>query len=79
MTQQGVEWVNQGYEAFAAGDTEAVRALLYADVTIEVRTDRADIGSDVYHGRQGFFENFAELTDVFDDLEIDPREDRAER
>jgi ketosteroid isomerase-like protein len=33
-----------------------------------------DIGSEVYHGHEGFLDNFAELQDVFDDLVVDPQE-----
>jgi hypothetical protein len=37
-----------------------------------VHTDRPDIGSEVYHGHEGFMANFAELEDVFEDLVIEP-------
>jgi ketosteroid isomerase-like protein len=74
MTQQNVELLSRGYEAFGSGDREAVLALLHPDVTVEVHTDRPDIGSEVYHGHEGFLDNFAELQDVFDDLVVDPQE-----
>jgi ketosteroid isomerase-like protein len=81
MSQQDVETLSRGYEAFGSGDTEAVLALLHPDVTVEVHTDRPDIGAEVYHGREGFLANFAELQDVFDDLVVDPQdiEDRGNR
>ena len=66
--------LSRGYEAFGSGDTKTVLALLHPDVTVEVHTDRPDIGSDVYHGHEGFLANFAELTDVFDDLVVEPEE-----
>jgi ketosteroid isomerase-like protein len=74
MSQQDVETLSRGYEAFASGDTDTVLALLYPDVTVEVHTDRPDIGSEIYHGHEGFLANFAELTDVFEDLKIDAEE-----
>jgi ketosteroid isomerase-like protein len=54
---------------------------LHPDVTVEVHTDRPDIGSEIYHGHEGFLANFAELTDVFDDLKVEPEEteQRGER
>jgi len=68
------EMLSRGYEAFASGDTGAALALLHDDVTVEVHTERPDIGGEVYHGHDGFLANFAELTDVFDDLEIEAQE-----
>jgi uncharacterized protein len=81
MTQGNVELITRGYEAFRSGDMKVVRALLRPDVTVEVHTERPDIGSDVYHGHDGFFANFAELQDVFEDLVVEPGEieDRGER
>jgi ketosteroid isomerase-like protein len=74
MSQQDVETLTRGYEAFAAGDAKAVLALLQDDFLLEVHTERPDMGSAVYHGREGFLANFAELTDVFDELKVDPTE-----
>ena len=81
MSQQDVEMLSRGYEAFGSGDTQAVLALLAPDVIVEVHTERPDIGSEVYHGHEGFFANFAELTDVFDDLKVEAGEieQRGER
>ena len=66
--------LSRGYEAFGSGDTKTVLALLRPDVTVEVHTDRPDIGSEVYHGHEGFLANFAELEDVFEDLVVEPGE-----
>jgi ketosteroid isomerase-like protein len=74
MSQQDVEMLSRGYEAFDAGDTQTVLALLHPDVTVEVHTERPDIGNEVYLGHEGFLANFAELTDVFDDLRLEPGE-----
>jgi uncharacterized protein len=74
MTQQNLELLSRGYEAFGTGDREAVLALLHPDVTVEVHTDRPDIGSEIYQGHEGFLANFAELEDVFEDLVVEPGE-----
>ena len=81
MSQQDVEMLTRGYEAFGSGDTQAVLALLHPDVAVEVHTGRPDRGSDVYHGHEGFLANFAELTDVFDDMQVEPEQidQRGER
>jgi ketosteroid isomerase-like protein len=73
--------LSRGYEAFESGDTEAVLSLLHPDVTVEVHTDRPDIGSEIYHGHEGFLANFAEITDVFDEVRLEPveTEQRDER
>lgn len=74
MSQQYAELLSRGYQSFEAGDTPAVLSLLHSDVTVEVHTDRPDIGQAVYHGHEGFLANFAELADVFEDLAIEPGE-----
>src|SRR5688500_988437 len=81
MSRENVETLSRGYDAFGSGDTEAVLALLHADITVEVHTDRPDIDSEVYHGHDGFLANFAELQEVFDELAVDPGdiEERGEQ
>jgi hypothetical protein len=46
-----------------------------------VHTDRPDIGSEIYHGHEGFLANFAELTEVFEDMKViaEETEQRGER
>lgn len=70
-SQQNLDLITRGYEAFASGNREAVLSLLQPDVVVEVHTDRPDIGSDIYHGHDGFLANFAEIEDVFEDLVIE--------
>ena len=70
-SQQNLDLITRGYEAFASGNREAVLSLLRPDVVVEVHTDRPDIGSEIYHGHDGFLANFAEIEDVFEDLVIE--------
>ena len=76
MSQQDVETLSRGYEAFATGDTTTVAALMHDDISVEVHTGRPDMAAGRYQGHDGFFANFAELTDVFDELRMDPTEIR---
>ena len=74
MSQQDLDLLHAGYEAFAAGDVESALALMSADLELHVHTERPDIQSRKYHGHDGFRANFGELTDVFDDLHVEPTE-----
>jgi ketosteroid isomerase-like protein len=74
MSQQDLDLLRTGYDAFAAGDVEAALALLSPDIELQVHTERPDIQSRTYHGHAGFLANFSELTDVFDDLRVEPTE-----
>jgi ketosteroid isomerase-like protein len=74
MTQEAVDFVQRGYAAFRSGDLDTALAQIDSGIVLEVHTDRPDMGSATYHGHEGFLANFAELTDVFDDLEVEPAE-----
>jgi uncharacterized protein len=52
MSQENVELVRGGHEAFARGDVDAVLGGL--DPEIEVRPPREFPGEDSYHGHAGF-------------------------
>ena len=73
MSEENVNLARRGYEALAAGDLEAVLALLDTEVSVEVHTGRPDL-PEVLHGHKGFLENLQGLTDVFEDIEIEPEE-----
>jgi uncharacterized protein len=73
LSEANVNLARQGYEALAAGDLEAVLALLDPDVSVEVHTGRPDL-PEVLRGYEGFLENLQGLTDVFEDIEIEPEE-----
>jgi uncharacterized protein len=73
LSEENVNLARGGYEALAAGDLEAVLALLDPDVSVEVHTGRPDL-PEVLQGHKGFLENLQGLTDVFEDIEIEPEE-----
>jgi ketosteroid isomerase-like protein len=73
LSEENVNLARRGYEALAAGDLEAVLGLLDPDVSVEVHTGRPDL-PEVLHGHKGFLENLQGLTDVFEDIEIEPEE-----
>ena len=81
MSQENVERLMKGYEAFAGGDIEPALALLDPDIEVEVHTERPDMERSLYRGYEGFLANIGELTDVFDDFTIEPEavDDRGDR
>ncbi len=73
MSEQNVDLARHGYEALAAGEIERVLELLDPDVLVEVHTGRPDL-PETLHGHAGFLENLMGLTEVFEDIEIEPEE-----
>ena len=81
MSQENLERLKRGYEAFAGGDVESALALLHPDIEVEVHTGRPDMERSLYRGYEGFLANIGELTDVFDDFTLEPTafDDRGDR
>jgi ketosteroid isomerase-like protein len=73
MSDENVNLARKGYEALASGDLDAVLALLDRDVSVEVHTGRPDL-PEMLRGHKGFLDNLLGLTDVFEDIEIEPEE-----
>jgi len=73
MSEENVNIARRGYEALRAGDLEAVLELLDSDVSVEVHTGRPDL-PEVLHGHAGFLQNLRGLTEVFEDIEVEPEE-----
>jgi ketosteroid isomerase-like protein len=73
MSQQNVDMARRGYEAMRSGDMQGVLELLHSDVSVEVHTGRPDL-PEVLHGLAGFIQNIQGLTEVFEDIEIEPEE-----
>jgi uncharacterized protein len=73
MSAENVDIARRGYEALKAGDLEAVLELLDSDVSVEVHTGRPDL-PEVLHGHAGFLQNLQGLTEVFEDIEVEPEE-----
>jgi ketosteroid isomerase-like protein len=65
----------RGYAALAAGDMQAVLELIDPDVEIEVHTGRPDLPeTHRLHGHAGFMENLDQLSEVFEEMEVEPEE-----
>jgi uncharacterized protein len=73
MSQENVDIARRGYDAMQARDMDAILELLDSDVSVEVHTGRPDL-PEVLHGHAGFLQNIQGLTEVFEDIEIEPEE-----
>jgi ketosteroid isomerase-like protein len=71
MSQQNVELVRRGYEAFAEGDIESALAMLHPDIRIEDH-DRSLETPTTYEGRDGFLTLFATVNEGFSDVRYIP-------
>jgi ketosteroid isomerase-like protein len=70
MSQETVEFVQRGYDAYARGDIEAV----LADLSPDMVTYRRDPDGATFHGPEGFLEAIAEWVEDFEDFEFTPLE-----
>ncbi|HXF00959.1 MAG TPA: nuclear transport factor 2 family protein [Solirubrobacterales bacterium] len=70
MSQEKVEIVRQGFEAFERGELEALLDLFADDVT----TYRADPDGATYDGKAGFLDATADWTEDFSDWRVLPQE-----
>ena len=74
MSQENVEIIRRGYALFAAGDFEAVAALLSDDVEV---TDAGGLGvtgsaAGTRHGPEGFLRSTQEALEAFEDFHVEP-------
>jgi ketosteroid isomerase-like protein len=57
------------------GELDAALSLMDPQIVLEVHTERADLPeSPVYHGHDGFLENWRDVTDPFDEVQLVPEE-----
>lgn len=70
MSQENVEFVRRGYEAYARGDLAA----LLADLDPEVITYRREPDGATFRGPEGFLEAVSEWIEDFDEFAITPEE-----
>jgi ketosteroid isomerase-like protein len=69
--QRNIELTRRGFEAYNAGDSEAVIALLHPDV--ELHADSELINGGDYRGHEGFIRWNAEWTEAWEEFKIEPR------
>jgi uncharacterized protein len=70
MSQENVELVRGGYEAYARGDVDGVLGGL--DPEIEVRPPPEFPGEDSYHGHAGFLAYWARWLDSWEEYRLIP-------
>jgi ketosteroid isomerase-like protein len=73
MSQENVEIVRRGYEAFAQGDIDAALAMCQPDIQVEDH-ERSLVTPTSYHGRDGFLTLFATVNEGFSDVRYTPEE-----
>ncbi len=70
--ERDVEVLRAGYAAFQRGDLVEALAVFDPEFVLEVHTGRADLPeSPVYRGREGFLENWRQVTEPFDDVRVE--------
>ena len=72
MSQENVEVIRAGYEAFARGDVDAVLSGL--DPEIEVRPAPEFPGEDSYHGHTGFLAYSERWLESWEEYRLIPEE-----
>jgi ketosteroid isomerase-like protein len=70
MSQENVEIVRGGFDAFQAGNLTAMLDLMADDLV----TYRADPDGATYHGKEGFLRATADWTEDFSDWSVIPEE-----
>jgi len=69
--QRNIEVTRLGFEAYNAGDFEALAELLHPDV--ELHSDNELINGGDYRGHEGFMRWNAEWVEVWEEFTIEPR------
>jgi len=77
MSQENVELVREGFDAFQEGDLSRMLDLMAEDLV----TYRADPDGMTYHGKEGFLSATADWTEDFSEWSVTPEEliDAGER
>ena len=76
MSVENVEIIRRGYALFAAGDFQAVTALLSDDIEV---TDSAGLGvtgsaAGIRYGHEGFLRSTEEALEAFEDFQVEPED-----
>jgi ketosteroid isomerase-like protein len=73
MSQENVELVRRGYEAFAQGEIAEALAMFHPDIQVEDHERSLETPTS-YHGREGFLTLFATVNEGFSDVRYTPEE-----
>ena len=72
MSERDVQNMRAGYEAFSRGDTDWLSKFLHPDFRYRSREELP--GGGEYEGRRAFDQRLAELTELFADINFEPKE-----
>ena len=72
MSQEDIERLRRGYEAFNEGGVDAIVSLLAPEIQVHDRESSPD--RETYHGRGGIRELFEATAEAFDELRLEPEE-----
>jgi ketosteroid isomerase-like protein len=73
MSEENLELVRRGYEAFAQGSIEEALAMFHPDIQVEDHERSLETPTS-YHGREGFLALFATVNEGFSDVQYTPKE-----
>ena len=76
MSEENVQIIRRGYALFAAGDLQAVTALLSDDIEV---TDSGGLGvtgsaAGTRYGHEGFLRSTEEALEAFEDFHVEPED-----
>ena len=72
MSQEDIERLRRGYEAFNEGGVDAIVSQLAPEIQVHDRASSPD--RETYHGRRGIRELFEATAEAFDELQLEPEE-----
>jgi len=72
MSQEDIERLRRGYEAFNEGGVDAIVERLAPEIQVHERGSSPD--RETYHGRGGIRELFEATAEAFDELRFEPEE-----
>ena len=74
MSEQNLQVIRAGFDAFSRGDMPAMLELVDPSVVFNPLPDAPDVQS--FHGHEGLVQGIAQSTEIWDDFSIELREMR---
>src|ERR671914_59566 len=74
MSQENVEIVRAGFDAFSRGDMPAMLELVDPSIVFTPIPDAPDV--EDFHGHEGLLQGIAQTTDIWEDFSVELREMR---